>query len=259
MPGMVERRGRWRAPGWAQVLNRWAGRIIGDPPEPGNREAPEGRVALNVAIDLHKGATGLFVLGLMTAYDIFTPSAQVYLALHGSYGIAWLVKDVTVGDRKWRRRVGPLRVLGAWTFLTLYWVAPFLLIGGQARSLELGPWGPAGPAGLSVAVVLYVVGLVLMIGADAQKNTRLAAQGDEGLIVTGFFARIRHPNYLGEMMIYGSFAVVVNHWVPWVILAAIWVLFFLPNMLAIESSLSRYPGFEEWKGRTGFLLPRIRR
>ena len=59
------------------------------------------------------------------------------------------------------------------------------------------------------------------------------------------------------MMIYGAFAAVVGHWLPWAILAGVWLLVFLPNMLAIEASLARYPAFEAWKRRTGFLLPKL--
>lgn len=262
-------------PKWAAVLHGIANRIIGTETaggRTGETGAPTGWAPLNVVIDLHKAATGLFVLILMQAYDVFTAPAWVYLALHGSYGIAWVVKDVAVGDRKWRHRVGLLGVLGTWAFLTLYWVAPWLLVLGTAGNLQLGgwtpgtEWSPPGTGVLAVAVVAYVVGLVLMIGADAQKNATLAARRDPGgggsspgLITTGFFAWSRHPNYLGEMMIYGAFALVVGHWLPWVILAAVWLLFFLPNMLAIEASLSRYPGYEAWRDRTGFLLPRLRR
>ena len=248
-------------PRWAAFLHRTAGRIIGDG-EPGRSdgEPPKGsgRVPLNAAIDLHKAATGVFVLVLMQAYDVFTPAAWTYLALHGSYGVAWVLKDMAVGDRKWRHRVGLGGVLGTWAFLSLYWVAPALLILGTAGALELGSyWSPPATGALAAAVVAYVTGLVLMIGADAQKNAILAARST-GLITTGFFARTRHPNYLGEMLIYGAFATVANHWVPWVILVAVWGLFFLPNMLAIEASLSRYPEYEAWRERTGFLLPRIR-
>lgn len=272
-------------PAWADFLHRTAGRIIGDAPRgpdpgPARRSGPArhaGWAPLNVAIDVHKAATGIFVLVLMQAYDVFTPAAWTYLALHGSYGIAWVLKDVAVGDLKWRRRVGLPGVLGTWAFLSLYWVAPAMLVLGTAGELELGGyWSPPATGALAAAVVAYVTGLVLMIGADAQKNAILAARsagsGDEGrgdarggppasspgLITTGFFARTRHPNYLGEMLIYGSFATVANHWVPWLILAAVWGLFFLPNMLAIEASLSRYPGYESWRERTGFLLPRVR-
>lgn len=279
-------------PAWAAFLHRIATRVIGDEGRPGDpgADSTSGRVPLNVAIDVHKAATGLFVLVLMHAYDVFTAPAWVYLALHGSYGIAWVLKDVAVGDRKWRRRVGLPGVLGAWAFLTLYWVAPVLLILGTAGSLELGgwrpgtEWSPPGAGWLATAVVAYVTGLVLMIGADAQKNATLAARssgsGDEGragddrgtdprggkpasssgpgLITTGFYARMRHPNYMGEMLLYGAFALVVGHWLPWLILGVVWALFFVPNMLAIEASLSRYPGYEAWRARTGFLLPRVR-
>lgn len=243
-------------PGWAAALNRAAAAVIGGPG--GNA----GWAPLNGVIDLHKAATGVFVLVLMQAYDVFTPAAWTYLALHGTYGIAWVLKDVTVGDRKWRHRVGIGGVLGTWAFLSLYWVAPVLLILGTAGELELGSyWSPPATGALAAAVVAYVTGLVLMVGADVQKNTMMIARthgAESRLITSGFYARTRHPNYLGEMLIYGSFATVVNHWVPWVILAAVWGLFFLPNMLVIEASLSRYPGYEAWRARTGFLLPRLR-
>lgn len=257
-------------PAWAAFLHRAAARVIGDHGRPGDAgaDSPSGRVPLNVVIDLHKAATGPFVLVLMQAYDVFSPAAWTYLALHGSYGVAWVLKDVTVGDRKWRTHVGIGGALGTWAFLTLYWVAPVILVLGTAGSLELGgwrpgsAWSPPGAGWLAAAVVAYVAGLVLMIGADVQKNLALAGRsggGPNGLITTGFFARTRHPNYLGEMLIYGAFALVVGHWLPWVILAAIWGLFFVPNMLAIDASLARYPGYEAWRDRTGFLLPRLRR
>ncbi|HEY9769471.1 MAG TPA: hypothetical protein V6C71_13410 [Coleofasciculaceae cyanobacterium] len=44
-------------------------------------------------INLHKGTTFIFVLGLMLAYQNFTLGPWVYLALHGTYGFLWLLKD----------------------------------------------------------------------------------------------------------------------------------------------------------------------
>lgn len=237
-------------PPWAAFLHRAADRLIG-----AGRDRADW-APLHAVIDLHKAATGPFVLVLMRAYDVFTPAALTYLAIHGTYGIAWVLKDVTLGDRKWRTRVGIRGVIGTWAFLTLYWVAPALLVLGEAGELDLAGWQAAGSGQLGAAVVFYVIGLVLMVGADVQKNAALARA--PGLITTGFYARVRHPNYLGEILIYGSFALVVAHWIPWVILAAVAVLFFLPNMLAIEASLSRYPEYERWRSQTGFLLPRWR-
>ena len=56
-----------------------------------------------------------------------------------------------------------------------------------------------------------------MMASDAQKHYTL--QYKRGLITTGWFSRVRHPNYLGEMMLYASFAVVAGHVLPWLVLA----------------------------------------
>ena len=80
-----------------------------------------------------------------------------------------------------------------------------------------------------------------------------------GLIVDGFFARTRNPNYLGEMMIYSSFAVVAGHWLPWVVLVWVWLFLFVPNMLRKDASMARYPEWAAYRARTGLLLPRLGR
>ena len=66
---------------------------------------------------------------------------------------------------------------------------------------------------------------------------------------------MRHPNYLGEMVLYGSFAVVAGHWIPWLVPAWVWLALFVPNMLGKEASMSRYPEWAAYKARTGMLLP----
>ena len=78
-----------------------------------------------------------------------------------------------------------------------------------------------------------------------------------GLITSSMFRYIRHPNYLGEMMIYASYAVVVWHWFPWLVLLAVWTLVFLTNMKLKEASMSRYPQWDAYYQRTGLLLPRL--
>ncbi len=98
--------------------------------------------------------------------------------------------------------------------------------------------------------------------ADADRHERRhwisAAFVRRGLITDGFFARVRHPNYLGEMILYASFASLAGHWLPWVVLAWVWTGVFLPNMLRKEASMSRYPEWAACKARTGFLLPSLR-
>ena len=210
-------------------------------------------VKMATVINFQKGATLLWVLGLIWYYQNFSAAAWTYFALHGSYGIVWLLKDRVFPDPNWEKRVTIGGAFNMWALvLGPYWIAPFLLI-----SDVLGPRPETPNWLLGMAGFIYAVGLVLMTGSDAQKYfTRKVRQG---LITEGFFKRIRHPNYLGEMMIYGSFALLVQHWLPWVILGWVWGGVFLPNMLMKEASMSRYPEWTAYKNRTGMLLPKVSR
>lgn len=198
------------------------------------------------AINLHKGLTAVVVLGLMVAYDNFAIAPWIYLALHGTYGFLWLLKDQIYPDKQWEEEL-PLP-LGIATFLILgsYWVAPWLLISR----------GVAVPVGaIAAAVFLNILGVFLHYSSDAQKYYTLKYQ--KGLITEGFFARCRNTNYLGEILIYGSFALLSWHWIPFAILGAFAAGIFVPNMRKKDRSLSRYPEFEAYRGRSGLILPKL--
>lgn len=232
-------------PAWAAALSRTAAHLSQDflgGPRP---------LRLSWVINAQKGATALWVGGLMWYYGNTSPAAWVYLALHGSYGICWVIKDVAFPDPRWRVKVtlggALMAVVGV---LGLYWLFPWLLI-----SPVLGPRPAAAPWLLASAVALHTVGLSLMMAADAQRHFTLRA--GPGLITGGMFRYVRRPNYLGEMLVYGSYAILVRHWIPWVILAWIWGAVFLPNMVMTDVSLSRYEGWAAYRERTGLLLPRV--
>ncbi len=200
-------------------------------------------------INLQKGSTLLFVLGLMWRFDVWTPTAWTYAALHGSYGVAWLLKDRLFPDPNWEKRITFGSAFMMWAAgLGLYWIAPVIIV---TRRVEMPAWV------LALTTFSYAIGLVLMVGSDAQKYFTLRVR--RGLITDGFFARIRHPNYLGEMMIYGSFAALAGHWLPWAVLAWVWTGVFLPNMLRKEASMARYPEWAGYVARSGFLLPALGR
>lgn len=204
-------------------------------------------VTLSTVINVQKVGTLPFVLGLMAAYDVWSPAAWAYLALHGSYGLAWGLKELLFPDPGWRRRATIGGAVLSWVMvLGPYWAIPWLLI---SRDVQ------ASPALIAFATILYVMGVITMMGADTQKYFVLKAR--RGLITDGWFSRVRHPNYLGEMMLYASFAVLAQHWAAWAILLAVWTAVFLPNMIAKERSMSRYPEWAAYVARTGMLLPRL--
>jgi hypothetical protein len=64
-------------------------------------------------------------------YGNVSAAAWVYLALHGSYGLVWLLKDHSFPDPNWQRDItlgGSFMAFAA--VLGWYWVFGWLLISG---------------------------------------------------------------------------------------------------------------------------------
>lgn len=200
-------------------------------------------------INLHKCLTVFVVALLMIWFKNYTTAAWVYMALHGTYGFCWLLKHVAFRDPKWDTKVTFGGAIFMFLLLATYWIAPFLLI-----SDVLGANRPA-PSNwlLAFCIALFVLGLTIMTASDCQKNFTLKYR--RGLITEGMFTHVRHPNYLGEMMLYASYALMIQHWIPWIVLAYWWTTVFFINILVIESSIARYPEWEAYKARTGRILP----
>ncbi len=221
---------------WANFVGYLSENLLGGP-----------RIKFCIPINIQKGGTAIFVLALMHHFDNWGPSAQAYLALHGSYGLAWLLKEAMFPDPKWQKKVTIPGAIASWAaVLGPYWVMPYLLISSKKETPTTT---------ITVATMTYALGLLLMIGSDCQKYFVL--QNKRGLITDGFFSRIRHPNYLGEMMIYGSFAAVSGRWESWAILAWVWAGVFFPNIMGKEESMSRYPQWAAYRKRTGYLFPKL--
>ena len=226
---------------WARFTSFMTERFLGGPQ------------ALKLAwvINFQKTGTFFYILLLMNYYQNFSVAACVYLALHGMYGFCWMLKHFAFPDRNWEKKVTIGGGLMAFMLvLGLYWVFPYLLISGI-----LGPdQKMASLTVLTVAISVHTLGVVIMMTADCQKYFTLKYQ--KGLIREGLFKYIRHPNYLGEIMLYASYAMIVQHWIPWAILAWVWIGVFLVNILQKEASMSRYQEWKEYKRQSGMLIPK---
>ncbi|NJL01156.1 MAG: DUF1295 domain-containing protein [Spirulinaceae cyanobacterium SM2_1_0] len=196
-------------------------------------------------INLHKALTFPVVLGLMVAYQNFTPAAWIYLSLHSTYGLLWLLKDQIYPDKQWEEPASWTTSIVGFLTVGLYWVAPLILISQRVE--------PAAPL-MAVAIAINILGVFLHYGSDAQKYFTLKYRS--GLITEGFFARCRNTNYLGEILIYCGFALLAQHWLPFVILGGFTALIFVPNMLKKDRSLARYPEFAAYQANSGLLLPK---
>jgi protein-S-isoprenylcysteine O-methyltransferase Ste14 len=197
-------------------------------------------------VNSHKGITWLAILLLMAAYGQWdNATAWVYLALHGTYGILWVLKSRIFPDKSWDRRVGWGYGLVNWLFLTLYWVAPWLL---TSRGVMAPPWY------LGTCVSLFTFGIFLHFTTDMQKHTSLKLEPDT-LITDGMFNRSRNMNYLGELLIYLGFGLLAMHWAPVLIIGLAVAGVWLPNMLRKDKSLARYAGFEAYRRRSKLFIP----
>ena len=197
-------------------------------------------------IDSQKAVTSLFVLALIAIYNQWqNPTAWIYLALHGTYTILWVLKSRIYPDRQWEQPAGWAYGLAIWGGLCTYWVAAWLLVwrGVQAPAWYLG-----------MCVSLYTFGIFLHFVADMQKFTALNLNPDH-LITDGLFSRVRNINYFGELLIYAGFGLLAMHWLPVVILLAWNVIVWLPNMRKKDRSLGRYPEFAAYKERTKLYIP----
>ncbi len=209
-------------------------------------------IKFSSVVNFQKGGTMFWVIALMLYFGNFSTQAWVYLGLHGSYGLCWLLKDRVFPDPSWEVKITAGGALMA-VLLVLgpYWVIPYLLISpvlGEAHTGASWVW-------MTIALFLHTLGVAIMMTADAQKFFTLKYK--KGLITDGIFRYIRHPNYLGEMMIYGSYGIVAWHWIPWVILLWVWLGLFAVNIAAKEQSMSRYPEWADYKKHSWYLIPGV--
>lgn len=200
-------------------------------------------------IDSHKGITGLFIISLIAWSDAWSnPTAMIYLALHGTYGILWVVKSKVFPDKSWERTCSLWWGLTIWAGLSLYWIAPWIITSSDVRA----------PAWLlAVAVSMYACGIFLHFAADMQKHVALALRPGQ-LVRRGLWSRMRNPNYFGELLIYLAFALLAMHWLPLLVLALFVLFYWTPNMLRKDRSLSRYDEFVEYRSRSWLFIPFIK-
>ena len=203
-------------------------------------------VTVNWIINATKILVTPIILAMMWYFHNWSPAAFLYLGLHGTYSLLWLVKQSVFADKRFAQPI-PLWIGVLTPFLPLmtYMIGPCLLI---SEHTEPPDWV------FALAPFLCISGVFLHYVSDAQKFFVLQLR--KGVGQDGLFVRTRNPNYLGEVLIHGGFAVVSWHWQPALVLAGAF-LSFVRNMRRKDRSMSRYPEFAAYKDRTGIFLPSL--
>ena len=199
-------------------------------------------------IDIHKGATAPIVLLLIVYFNQWeNTTAWVYLALHGSYGVMWVLKSKIFPDTTWEATCSVWYGLYIWGGLTMYWISPWIIMSDGVENT---------PMHIGICVAIFAMGVFFHYAADMQKHAHMKLQPGN-LITDGMMNRCRNTNYFGELLIYISFALLSRHWIPIAVLVSFMIIIWLPNMRKKDKSLSRYGDYADYKKRSSLLIPFI--
>ena len=202
-------------------------------------------IPLCYVINLCKAGTLPFCFLCMHYFNNWSSTAYLITALHGSYGMLWFIKHFVFPDPHWNTKATiASNLLVVLPVLCFYWSAAYLTI---SRNISLPPHQ------MFVAIMLYVTGVTLMLCADTQKYFVLRAK--KGLISDGWFSFCRNTNYLGEMLLYGSFAFVSHHAFPICFDLLIWGTVFAARWADKEESFRRKKGGDAYIESSSYILP----
>jgi len=200
------------------------------------------------AINVAKVVTIVLLLAMAATIGVRDMRQAVYLGLHVSYCLWWLLEQWVYPERRRQLFTEPVGVAG---------FASAVLIVGVVYSLPgllafLNPV-PIAYGTVALALGMFSFGSLINASADVQKMTAKAMGA--GLVSDGIWRRVRHVNYLGDLLRYLSFAVVAGS--PWAYLVpGLVLLIYLQRIQQKEQRMqSRYEGFTTYQQQSVRLLP----
>ncbi|WP_216900143.1 isoprenylcysteine carboxylmethyltransferase family protein [Synechococcus sp. CCY 9618] len=200
------------------------------------------------AINIAKVTTAVALLIPALVLGLDDQRVVIYLSLHVSYCVWWLLEQALF---PWRSRqlftelVQPLQVIAIVLYVGVFYALP--------GWLAMANPAPLAPLTTALGLILYVFGSLLNTAADVQKGT--AKELGATLVADGAWRRIRHVNYLGDLLRYSSFAVIAGSAWAWLLPASVLALY-LPRMIRKEAAMAdRYPGFAAYRQSSWWLLP----
>ncbi len=114
-------------------------------------------------------------------------------------------------------------------------------------------------AGSVIGMAVCIGAATLQLFSDVQMQ-RYRKSGEHGLIRTGLWKYARHPNYLGEILMWWGVGIQAVSVMPdhWYLLAGAFantIMFFTVSIPLADKRQSQKPGYAEYKAATRSLLP----
>jgi len=187
---------------------------------------------------------------------VSSPRAWALIAIWGVVGVTLVLMRPARGQDVARAEKDPMAMVALA-------VIPLAIPGVAAWGGRLGVWPLPAPELVGwLGVALSALGLALRVAAMRQLGVRfsplLALQREHALETTGWYARVRHPGYLGSLLASWGAAIVFGSAMA-LPLAALMTAFQWDRLRREERLLEGRFG-DAWRAyaaRTGALLPRL--
>ena len=202
------------------------------------------------AINVAKIVTIFCLISLALIYGINDYRQVIYLCLHISYCLWWLLEQWLFpqrGQQIFREKVGILVLIFVILFVGVFYCLPGYFAFTNPDPISF--------SGVAIALPLYIFGSLINTGADVQKM--IAKEMGSGLVKDGIWRSVRHINYLGDLMRYTSFSVIAGS--LWAfLLPVIITLLYLQRISEKEQSMAaKYSEFATYQQESSRLLPWI--
>ncbi len=197
----------------------------------------------NVSVNVAKIVTILCLSSLPFFYEVHERQA-VYLAMHVSYCVWYLLKQNIMREMIFRERDSALDLIMVVAIVGVFYTLPGWLAFRNTT--------PVTPVELAASVTLFFFGSVINSSADVQKATALRLR--PGLITDGFWGLSRNINYFGDLVRYSAFALLSGSAWSWLVVLVVLVID-LSRMPSKARSLSRYPEYAAYQSAVPAILP----
>ena len=202
------------------------------------------------AINTAKVITILCLISLALIYGINDTRQVIYLCLHISYCLWWLLEQWLFPQRRqqlFTEKVGILTFILVLLFVGIFYALPGYLAFTNPN--------PVSYLTIALALPLYIFGSLINTGADIQKMVAKSMRG--GLVKDGIWRSVRHINYLGDLMRYTSFSIVAGQLWAFVLPGIITLVYWQRIRQKEKAMAEKYPEFPAYQQNSSRLIPWI--
>lgn len=215
-----------------------------------------------------RGTVRLVVAALFIGTPLFLgagtidwPRGWLFLALLGATLIfnmtLLLIKNPTLVRERWKRRKDTKKfdkVFGLFYFIAI--VAMLVLAGMDALRFQ---WTSMPGSLLYAGVALHFLGLVpvlwsLLTNPHLETTVRIQKDRDHKVVSSGPYRYVRHPMYVGIILLFLGWPLVLGSWMAFGVAWLITLLFFVRTGLEDKTLRAELSGYTEFCESTRYRL-----